>query len=659
MNKKLVFGAVLLGAMTLTSCVDDTESASVTALRQAKVEQLKSIADLNKANAEAALIQANAYKAAQEAIAAYNEGLKAEAQARAAYQQALADFQNAKTEIEKDEARQRAEQAAVDLERSKAQLENEKKRLAALDAQYERDLYDNQLKALEAKESYEAAIKNEDQKKQAKLLALLETYQEENDNLVELRRTLNSLKMQRDQLEAGLISPNQSAELMIAQYTRQIQGYKDQIADAEAYIETYKTADLTTAQADLEQANKDKLVLDKAYKDAEAAYREAQNTAANANYAINSSAYVQAVEDLRYKYAYFNSIQIQFINEWDNYGAPAEAINNYCAVVESYDQQANEWVKSYIPLFTNNVPEYKCYMYQPVGEENNTYTSYEYYDSYYSLLEGGLDKYVKALDSSLAEYQEKDATEAAKRLGNAQKDMADAEEALTGAEAREKAYNDANEALSNAPSDISEADLKKLQDAQKAAETAYNDGIKVLEAENNVANAKQELNSATKNKNSADNSLADMKQKLAEIKDCVATLKKDASAFTADVKTVNEDNLAKAKAYAEKEVAYSKVSQKQNEIDALNNFINGQDAWMIEQKENEIKSLESNIANIEDQKAVAEKQLAAGKVNQANQLATLKADIENQEAKVLAQEKITEAAKKALDDAMAEETPAK
>ena len=40
MNKKLVFGAVLLGAMTLTSCVDDTESASVTAIRQAKAEQL-------------------------------------------------------------------------------------------------------------------------------------------------------------------------------------------------------------------------------------------------------------------------------------------------------------------------------------------------------------------------------------------------------------------------------------------------------------------------------------------------------------------------------------------------------------------------------------------------------------------------------------------
>lgn len=670
MNKKLVFGAVLLGAMTLTSCVDDTESASVTAIRQAKAEQLQSLADLNKANADAALIQANAYKAAQEAIAAYNEALKTEAQARAAYQQAMADYQAAQTEIAKDEARQRAEQAAVTLETSKAQLENEKKRLAALDAQYERELYDNMLKALEAKEAYEAAIKTEDQKTQAKLLALLENYQTENDKLLNLRSTLNTWKMQLAKLEAGLISPNQSAELNIAYYNRDINSYKERIAEAQAYITTWNTVEFADAQTALEQAGKDRQALTKAKSDAQTAKNEADNTASNAMYALNSSAYVQSAEDLKNEYAYFNSVQIRFIDEWNTnygyefYGAPAAAINNWSAVIESYDQQANDWVKSYIPLFTNDWSETKYYSYQLIGISGNTQITYDYYNSYYTLLEGGLDNYVKALDSSLAENQEKNAAEAAKNLENAQKAMTDAEKALSDAKAREKAYNDASDALANAPADITADALKKLQDAKTAAETAYNDGIKVWQAEDDVTNAKQELNAATKNKNAADNDLAAMKQKLTEIKGLVATLKKDAATVAANVKTVNEDNLAFAKAKADYNIADNKLSQKNSEISALELIVNGTDdngygiKWQIEQKEEQIKNYEKQIASLEDQKAMAEKDLADGKVSQDNQIAELKANIENQEAKVLAQEKITEAAKKALDDAMAEETPA-
>ena len=65
MKQKLFLSALLLGALTLNSCVDDTESPSVTAVRQAKAEQIKSLADLNKAQAEAAIITANATAEAQ------------------------------------------------------------------------------------------------------------------------------------------------------------------------------------------------------------------------------------------------------------------------------------------------------------------------------------------------------------------------------------------------------------------------------------------------------------------------------------------------------------------------------------------------------------------------------------------------------------------
>ena len=43
MKKKLMMVAVLLGALSLGACVDNDESASVEAVRNAKAEQLKGL----------------------------------------------------------------------------------------------------------------------------------------------------------------------------------------------------------------------------------------------------------------------------------------------------------------------------------------------------------------------------------------------------------------------------------------------------------------------------------------------------------------------------------------------------------------------------------------------------------------------------------------
>ena len=63
MRKKFIavyalMAVLALGSTTLTSCVDDNESASVTAIRDAKAKQLASIADLNTAQAEAVRLAA-------------------------------------------------------------------------------------------------------------------------------------------------------------------------------------------------------------------------------------------------------------------------------------------------------------------------------------------------------------------------------------------------------------------------------------------------------------------------------------------------------------------------------------------------------------------------------------------------------------------------
>ena len=116
--------AALLGALTFGACVDSQESPSVEAVRNAKAEQLKSIATLNnaKAQAEATLAAAEAQLAA------------AEAQLLAAEAAAL----NATTEAQKIANQIAAAQAAQTIAQIEAAME-----LAALE--YEMDLLEAQL----------------------------------------------------------------------------------------------------------------------------------------------------------------------------------------------------------------------------------------------------------------------------------------------------------------------------------------------------------------------------------------------------------------------------------------------------------------------------------------------------------------------------------
>ena len=102
MKKKFIavyalIGVLALGSTALTSCVDDNESASVTAIRTAKAEQLAALAAA--ANAEAELYQAKAL--VEKANAANTEQITAEKQQRfevelealkAQYEQKLLDW---------------------------------------------------------------------------------------------------------------------------------------------------------------------------------------------------------------------------------------------------------------------------------------------------------------------------------------------------------------------------------------------------------------------------------------------------------------------------------------------------------------------------------------------------------------------------------------
>lgn len=138
MRKKFIavyalMAVLALGSTTLTSCVDDNESASVTVIRNAKAEQLKALAALSNAQAEAAKIQAEAEAA----------------------------LKNAQAEWKKEQTEEAKQKFAIKIEVIKAQAERDiaEAKKQALD--YEKQIWDNADAKIQAMVSdYQSALQD-------------------------------------------------------------------------------------------------------------------------------------------------------------------------------------------------------------------------------------------------------------------------------------------------------------------------------------------------------------------------------------------------------------------------------------------------------------------------------------------------------------------
>ena len=199
--------AVLLGALSLGACVDDNESASVTDIRGAKAEQLRSLATLNEAKAEAELIRANAEAALQ--------------QAQAAYEQAKADSMN----IYNDKAEQ---EYAMEL--AEAQLEHQKELLRL------------QQELAEAQEN-----------------ALANDYANELNTLLELQGKLIDARYQYALREAGLGQSDANVAAQIIEYREYIAAAEAKLAvlnsdEYKALDDSELRAEIATKEQEYEQA---------------------------------------------------------------------------------------------------------------------------------------------------------------------------------------------------------------------------------------------------------------------------------------------------------------------------------------------------------------------------------------------------------------------
>lgn len=294
MKKKLMMVTLLLAGLSMGACVDDKESASVTAVRDAKTEQLESVAAMNSAAAEA-----------KQAIAAAEAALKlAEAQAK----QAAADLKNAEAEYQKKQTELNAlrneaqsienQKKQAELEAQLAQLEVDKKRIEKEMAQIKADMEKAQVEAQAALLRAEADMKQAEQQlldyeKQladAKTQAEKDRIEAERNELEQLAytysnavETLNRYKTQYNQLKAYLVnleydlaSTKEAKEQLIAQRTNEITQLQMEIDALKKYANY--TDDLPALRLKVVTLNAEKNRLDDIYS---AACNEYANYSAN------------------------------------------------------------------------------------------------------------------------------------------------------------------------------------------------------------------------------------------------------------------------------------------------------------------------------------------------------------------------------------------
>lgn len=704
MKQKLFLSALLLGALTLNSCVDDTESPSVTAVRQAKAEQIKSLADLNKAQAEAAIITANATAEAQKAQAELAKAQAEYAKAQAAYQMAQAEYQNAQTETEKA----RAQQAMAQAEEATARAQYEKQRYAnllqELAGQLEINLLNQKADMLAAKKAYQQAIQDNDDATRIRLSELFRVYREAQEEVFKANQTLAGYEIDLARLKAGLDTSAEVYANLIQDENDNITGWQEDILEAQTYIDTWKNFSVADAKKDLPAVWQEVLTLDTKQKDAAKVVLDATNANNAAWKTLTGSAYMAAVNDLKPYNGNINyisgNIQIKWVSEQEN-GAPKDARGYYCAFIQEieYIYIPNEWgygnweekvlSETYIPLFTNASYTNEELTYELVGTSDwnsgivsEGSESYYEYSSYYDLVPGSVEKVIAAV-AATQESDKKWLADATKALEDAQKAQEDAQKAYDNSVKLEKAAQDAdaavetaNKAVEAAQKVVDEAGDKATEAQKKAladAETARNKAIeaqnKAWEAYNkagNVYDKERELKlatantvEATKTKNNAEYQASENKKFIADLNAKAKDLNDGAAGNVESMKAVNAANLALAEAKKDNALAENAYNLKYAEYNALNSLIatdnEGQNIdSMISQKETAIKGFQDKIAEAQKKIAGYEKELASAGDEDANAIKALEQQIADQKAQIEIYKKEYDNAKAALDKAMAE-----
>ena len=484
MKKKLMMVAVLLGALSLGACVDNDESASVEAVRNAKAEQLKGAAALANAQAEAETIRANAEAKLKEAEAAY---------------------QDAKTEADK------AKWAA---------------KLTVIQAEAARDI----AKAQKAQKDAEMAIiTNQDQWINN---TLWWNYSDASDKLISLNGQLINATADEIALKAGVVSAQKAAEKIAVeknQYIARQTERKDQLSklssiasDRAALEKKYET--LRVEQTELTAA-KGKTA--DAVTAAQAKFDEAQEKiyAQSGNTDKLSSALAKAGAELTYvEVEYNNQIEGFYVTTFNSVEVGensnnAQPVNFYELNVKSQTTSATLAFQNKIKYIKENIVGVPSDTDKGI-QASGAYTNIEYWAAQKKQKEA--EKAAATTDAEKAAIQaeiealQPDIERADEALEAAKKELAEAE-------AEFKAFQDAVALFANADAkaayDKDIADAKTLAEALVAASDADDAAQLPLSANRTALQDVQTLLNSTQN---IDQMIADCDVQIAKAKEDIA-----------------------------------------------------------------------------------------------------------------------------------------
>ena len=438
MKKKLMMVAVLLGALSLGACVDNDESASVEAVRNAKAKQLEGLAALANAQAEAETTKANAEAKLKEAQAAYQDA-----------------------------------QTAADKERWAAELTRIQAEAARDIAQAQRDQKDAEM----------AIITNQDQWINN---TLWWNYSNASDKLISLNGQLINATADEIALKAGVVSAQKAAEKIAVennQYIAQQTERKEQLSKLSSIASDHAALEkkLQTLRVEETELNAAKGKTADAEKVAQAKFDEAQAKICYDNQGNTdklSSDLAKAGAELTYIEVEYNNQTNYFSVTTSNSVEVGENSNN-AQSVRFYELGLKSQTTSATLAFQNKIKYIKENL---VGvpsdatkgiQASGAYSNIEYYAAQKKQLEA--DKAAATTEAEKAAIQgridalQPDIERADEALDKANGELADAEAEL-------KEFQDAVALFANADAkaayDKDIADAKTLAEALVAASDA-------------------------------------------------------------------------------------------------------------------------------------------------------------------------------------------
>jgi chromosome segregation ATPase len=604
MGKKIMLIATLVGVLSLGACVDDKESPSVEKIRNAKAEQLSSLAKLNLADADATALLAAADAALKNADAELKK-IEAE-QAKVLVEQAKVQLELDKVELEQakadlaydaEEKKIQLAQLQVSLETQQATLESQKLaleqqkalvavELAGQEQKLETALLQAQKDLIDAKNSYQASLTSADNAERTRLQTLLNTY-------TSAVSTLNTYKSQLAGYQRDLIGLE--FDLVTAEEVKKttITDKEEQIAYKKAQKEIYESygADRVGAKTALDKARLELQVLEDAQWATILKKDEVSTKRNNVIFELDNSVYRTILSDLFYS--------------GKNYGDKTIQLGDYDSENQIFYYYYNVTDKGGVTKPVRLYSSSKTISTTVERIENNRSYSYDYptYTYYYTVEKAGLDSLVAAYEAYIGTHQQASVTTA------------------------EAAYN---AAVLTETATKAKAELAAATPADKQAyQEAYNDRVN---KENTLNYAKDALKIA--------------QDDLAKVKEAAAYVTGEGQeAVKALVDSYNALSKEYAELYVQSQIDDHAVSLKRNEVTALETIHN--DAGDIV---NNIKYANFDIATLEKEIATYSEV-----VTKEDAIKAKKIEIANTEAKIALKEKEVAAAKAAFEAATGEE----